>query len=131
MSESRKYIEYGKILDKGFKDGLNEAHDDSGTEVNKMNSMSERDKRDIEILMADGCTKNDAIKHINAGAIVYEDLEENLDLYLAEMEQDCAKGYCDEETIEGIKNMVITKDPLPDWCVVNKDGKYFFIAYAL
>ena len=126
MSESRKYIEYGKILDKGFNDGLNETHDDSWTEANKMNSISERDKRDIEILMADGCTKDDAIKHINSGTIVYEDLEENLDSYLDEM-----KGYNDEEIIEGIKNMVITKDPLPDWGVVNKDGKYFFIAYAL
>ena len=126
MSESRKYIEYGKILDKGFNDGLNETHDDSWTEANKMNSISESDKRDIEILMADGCTKDDAIKHINSGTIVYEDLEENLDSYLDEM-----KGYNDEEIIEGIKNMVITKDPLPDWGVVNKDGKYFFAAYAL
>lgn len=47
LSESRKYIEYGKILDKGFRDGMNETHDDSYTEENKMNSMSERDKRDI------------------------------------------------------------------------------------
>lgn len=47
MSESRKYIEYGRVLNKGFEDGLKETHDDSYTEENKMNSMSERDKRDI------------------------------------------------------------------------------------
>ena len=36
LSESRKYIEYGKILDKGFRDGLKEIHVDSGTEVIKL-----------------------------------------------------------------------------------------------
>ena len=53
MSESKKYIEYGRVLNKGFNDGLKEIHVDSGTEVLKMNSMSERDERNIEILMAD------------------------------------------------------------------------------
>ena len=45
MSESKKYIEYGKVLNKGFNDGLKEIHVDSETEVIKMNSMSERNKR--------------------------------------------------------------------------------------
>lgn len=45
MSESKKYIEYGKVLNKGFNDGLKEIHVDSVTKVIKMNSMSERDKR--------------------------------------------------------------------------------------
>ena len=48
MSESRKYIEYGKILDKGFRDGLNETH-----EANKMSEMlvylSEQDMRNLEL----------------------------------------------------------------------------------
>lgn len=52
MSESRKYIEYGKILDKGFRDGLKEIHVDSETEVIRMNSMSERDKRNKVIKKA-------------------------------------------------------------------------------
>jgi hypothetical protein len=53
---------------------------DNGVEFFEFKEIPE----DIDILMADGCTKEEAKKNLKDGAIVFYDLEENLGKYLEE-----------------------------------------------
>lgn len=53
---------------------------DNGVEFFEFKEIPE----DIDILMADGCTKEEAKKNLKDGAIVFYDLEENLEKYLEE-----------------------------------------------
>ena len=85
---------------------------------------------DIDILIADGCTKEEAKKSLKNGAIVFEDLEENLENYLEEWayldNEDDEEKFTDE-----VKKMVETKTPIPDWGAVEVCGKWYFIEYCL
>lgn len=85
---------------------------------------------DIDILMADGCTKEEAKKNLKDGAIVFYDLEENLEKYLEEWayldDKDGEEKFTDE-----VKKMVETKTPIPDWGAVEVCGKWYFIEYCL
>ena len=82
---------------------------------------------EIEILMEDRCTKSEAEKYLNNGTIIFEDFEENLDSYIKEFSDEDVIGF-DEKSF---REMVETKKPLPDWGVVEKDGKTYYIMYAL
>jgi hypothetical protein len=85
---------------------------------------------DIDILIADGCTKEEAKKNLKDGSIVFEDLEENLENYLKEWayldNEDDEEKFTDE-----VKKMVETKTPIPDWGVVEVCGKWYYIQYCL
>lgn len=80
----------------------------------------------IAILMADGCTEKEAVKHLKNGTTIYEDFEERLETYLAEW-----ASLNDEEFLNGIRKMVETKKPYADWGVVEMDGKTYYIEYVL
>ena len=84
-------------------------------------------EKQIEILMEDGCIKSEAEKHLKNGTVVFDDFEENLDSYIKEFSDEDVVGF-DEESF---RKMVETKKPLSDWGVVEKDGKTYYIMYAL
>lgn len=79
---------------------------------------------EIKILMMDGCTESEAKKHLERGAVIYDDLPEHFENYANEWQ-------LDEGEREAIQNMIDTKEPAQDWGVVNLEGKTFFISYCL
>lgn len=79
---------------------------------------------DVEILMMAGSTEAEANKHLNNGSTVYPDLEENFDFYMQELTDS-------EEEIENFREMISGGKVMPDWAVVDHNGKKYFIAYAL
>ena len=81
-------------------------------------------EEEIEILMADKCTKLEAEKHLNNGAIIFEDLKERFEEYAKEW-------GLDKEESNSLKNMIETEEPIQDWGVVKLAGNVFFIAYCL
>ncbi len=81
-------------------------------------------EKDVELLMLDKCTRAEAEKHLKNGAIVFEDLEENFDVYMQEW-------GIDEEGQEAYKKMIDEKIPMLDWGIVEKDEKAYYIMYAL
>ena len=84
-------------------------------------------EKQIEILMADRCTRAEAEKHLNNGTVIFEDFEENLDSYIKEFSDEDIVGF-DEESFH---QMVDTKKPLADWGIVEQDGKTYYIMYCL
>ena len=82
-------------------------------------------EKEIEILMEDGCTREDAKRHLEVGTVVYEDFEEHIEDYLKEL----CRG--DEDFEEELKKMVETKEPVPDWGIVELDEKTYYIMYCL
>lgn len=89
-------------------------------EVDKMTK-----EKEIEILMEDGCTREDAKRHLEVGTVIYEDFEEHIEDYLKEL----CRG--DEDFEEELKKMVETKEPVPDWGIVELDEKTYYIMYCL
>lgn len=90
-------------------------------------------ERDINILIADNCTRNEAIKHLNDGTIVYEDFEENFDYYIKEYQQQFADEN-DEDFIEYVEHMRLLmeyKGRTSDESWVKYDGKWYFVEYCL
>lgn len=85
---------------------------------------SETKMTDIEILMADNCTRSEAEKHLKNGTVVLRDFETNFDSYMKEWD-------IDEEDIPLYKTIIERKEPIPDWGIVSKDGKTFYIEYCL
>ncbi len=81
-------------------------------------------EREIEILMKDRCTKQEAEKFLKNGTTIFDDLEENLDDYFEEWN-------VDEEEKEIYRKMVSEKVPATDWGIVECDGKTYYIMYAL
>ena len=90
-----------------------------------MNIMEKQ--REIEILMRDGSTREEAEKHLKNGTMIIDDFEENMDSYIKEFSDDDVVGF----DAESFREMVKTKKPLPDWGVVEKDGKTYYICYCL
>ena len=81
-------------------------------------------KKEIEILMMDGCTESEAEKHLKNGTIVITDFEECFDAYMKEWN-------IDEEEVSDYKKMIETEKPIPDWGIVTDDGKTYYIMYVL
>lgn len=79
---------------------------------------------DIEILMMDGCTRSEAEKHLKNGSIVFSDFEEHFEIYMKDWD-------VDEEDIPAYQDMITHKKALPDWGIVEHDGKTFYIMYLL
>ena len=82
---------------------------------------------DIEILMMDYCTRNEAIEHLKDGTQVYRDFEEYFEDYVKEF---CDKEE-DPELYSELKRMVEEKTPAPDWGVVEIGDKTYYIMYVL
>ena len=77
-------------------------------------------ERELEILMADGCTRSEAEKHLDNGSIIYEDFKENI------------KAYTDGwEDVEIYEKMIKDQKPIKDWGIVKLDGKTYYIEYFL
>lgn len=87
--------------------------------------------KEIEILMEDRATKSEAEKLLKNGTTVFEDFEENFDLYMKEWKD----GFHDEEDyqkmVNDYKKMIETGEPADDWGVVKLDGKTYYIQYVL
>lgn len=81
-------------------------------------------ERQIEILEKDGCTKQDAEKHLKNGCTIFTDFEQNFDGYMKEW------GF-DEDDILIHRNMMDKKIPAPDWGIVEDDGNTYYILYVL
>lgn len=79
---------------------------------------------EIEILMADGCTESEAIKHLEKGTTIYEDLDCYWTSYVKEW------GF-DSDEQEEFYNMIMTKEPIEGWGVVFFGNKWYFIGYCL
>lgn len=43
----------------------------------------------------------------------------------------CLSGGMDEDDWDLIRSMIKSKEPLPDWSVVQDEGKTYYIMYAL
>ena len=81
--------------------------------------MTTEDK--INIIMKDGCTRNEAEKHLANYAIVFE--ASDMPEFIHDFE--------DADYIDEISEMYRTGKPAPDWGVVNTDGKTYYIMYVL
>lgn len=80
-------------------------------------------EREIEILMMDGCTRQEAEKHLKNDSVVFTDFEEHFDDYMKEWDI--------EEEIPAYRKMIDEKNPVPDWGIVEDDGKTYYIMYIL
>lgn len=81
-------------------------------------------EKEVELLMKDGDTRSEAEKHLKDGAMIIEDLEENLENYLDEW-------GVEEEDREAYRNMIEKKISVADWGIVEDGGKTFYIMYVL
>ena len=88
-------------------------------------------KMEIEILMKDRCTKSEAEKHLKNGTIIFDDFEENFDKYMEEWKYLAEDEEEYTKMVEGYKKMIKTGISVTDWGVVKKDGKMYYIQYAL
>lgn len=81
---------------------------------------------DIEILMMDSCTKTEAEKHLKNGTTVFEgeDFEKHFENYMDEW-------GIDEDERAGYKAMIDNKRTMPDWGIVEHEGKTWYISYVL
>ncbi len=76
----------------------------------------------VRIIMLDGCTRSEAEGHLEKGSVVFPDFQENIDLYVNEL------NAFDEKDL---REMAKTGKPMEDWGVVKEDGKTYFIMYVL
>lgn len=81
---------------------------------------------DLEIMMIDGCTKAEAEKQLKNGSVVFdgEDFEANFDIYMNEWD-------IDDEYRAEYRAMIAEKKPAADWGIVEREGKTWYIMYAL
>lgn len=82
--------------------------------------------KEIEILMQDYCTREEAEKHLSLGTIVLD--EEDLKAHFSDYMEEWGVEDGDQQPY---REMLENKIPLPDWGVVEYDGKTYFIAYVL
>lgn len=90
-------------------------------------------EQQIEILMEDRCTKNEAERFLKNGTTIYDDFEENFDLYMEELKLSFPKGLEDEDYIELVdayKKMIATGIPATDWGIVKTNEKTYYIQYV-
>lgn len=82
--------------------------------------------------MEDRCTRAEAEKFLKNGTTVFEDFEENFEKYMEQWKSGYAEGSEDyTEMVESYRNMIETGIPATDCGVVKKDGKTYYIMYAL
>jgi len=78
----------------------------------------------VEILMKNGCTKQEAERHLKNGSIVFTDFEEHFDAYMTEW-------GIEENEVPEYRRMIDEKIPVRDWGVVEDSGKTYYIMYVL
>lgn len=81
---------------------------------------------DLGILMLDGCTEEEAKKHLENGTTVFdgEDLAEHLEDYMDEWN-------IPEEDRQEYVDMIEGGEPVEGWSVVEYEHRAFYIAYVL
>ena len=84
------------------------------------------EEKNIEILMRDKCTREEAKHHLKKGTTIFEgdDLEKNLSEYLNEWE-------IPEEDQQEFFDMIEKKIPVVDWGIAEYAGKTYYIQYSL
>lgn len=84
-------------------------------------------KVDVEILILDGCTRDEAEKYLRSGTTVFdgEDFEDNFETYMNEWDA------C-EDMRQDLKQMIETKKPCPTWgwSAVGLNNKTYYIMYV-
>ena len=80
----------------------------------------------ISILMADGCSKNEAKRHLKNGTLIFDksNFVSNFETYMSEWD-------ADEEMYTGLKMMIEKDIPYRDWGVVCINGVTYYIMYIL
>lgn len=129
---NKKYDRVNLTVPKGMKDEIKRRASEVGESMNEYinNAIRMRGEREmtdekrIELLMKDGDTRSEAEKHLKAGTIVFEDLEENLESYLDEWDTE-------EEDRAEYRKMVTEHIPVAGWGVVEEDGTAYYIMYVL
>ena len=81
---------------------------------------------DIEVLMKNGYSKRKAEEELKRGTVVFEgeDFERHFDDYMEEW-------GVDEEEQEKYRKMLEEKIAIPDWGIVEDNGKTYYIMYCL
>ena len=80
----------------------------------------------INILMADGCSKNEAKRHLKNGTLIFEksNFVSNFETYMSEWD-------ADKEMYTGLKIMIKKDIPYRDWGIVCINGMTYYIMYIL
>lgn len=102
---------------------------------NKQRKIKDTRKKDIEVLIADNCTEYEAIKHIQNGTIVYDNVPEYVESvkesfcgHIKQME-DFLEDECVKDWKEYEKK--ITDGKCTDVSTVMIDGHLYIINYCL
>ena len=86
-------------------------------------------EKQIEILMMDGCKRKEAEKFLERGTTVFNDFQENFDMYMSEWRAGCnEEDY--EEMVECYRRMIETGIPATDWGIVETEDKTYYIMYV-
>ena len=81
---------------------------------------------DVEILILDGCTRDEAKKYLKRGTFIFdgEDSKDNFDRYMSDW------GFC-EDMRQKLKQMIKTKKFCPcGWSAVEFKHRIYYIMYV-
>lgn len=80
----------------------------------------------VNILMADGCSKYEAKRHLKNGTLIFDksNFVSNFETYMSEWN-------VDKEMYDGLKMMIKKDIPYRDWGVVYINGMTYYIMYIL
>lgn len=80
---------------------------------------------DLDILMLDRCTLDEAKQYLKNKTIVFdgEEFEANSEIYMEQL-------TTDDNEREAFKEMIDTKEPATDWGIVEHNGKTWYIMYV-
>ena len=91
----------------------------------------QRRNLEIEILKADNCTEEEAIRHLEKGTTIYESIDEYIDSLKETVSRD-EEAFKEEYGSEGeIKESFKKKGRYLDSPLVRFEGKDYIIDYAL
>lgn len=87
--------------------------------------IEEKPMTDFKIIMEDGNSKEETKLYLKNGSMVFdkEEFVKNFNSYMI-------KWCFDRRRITRLKKMIDTDVPAPNWGVVNKNGKVYYIKYV-
>lgn len=82
-------------------------------------------EKQIEILMAERCTKREAERFLKEGTTIFEaaEFEENFENYMNDW-------YADDEEIESYRRMIDEGIEPVDWSIAEYEGNKYYIMYV-
>ena len=83
-------------------------------------------KKEIEILLADGCTIAEAKRFLDSNNVMIFESEE-FKKYFKDYMEDLS---IEKEDIVLYENMINKNEPVQDWSIVKYQGKTYYIAYS-